>query len=137
MTFVIDANVHRLKNHGDVVVFSWPRDPRQSFVTRILGLPGARVRVRYGSVIVNGVLLDEPYVQQELRQTLTERVVKEDSFYVLGDNRAQSDDSRHWGVVPRENLVGKVQAKYWPIERFTVLGMAPGMQYGYVDRSKM
>jgi len=108
-------------DYGDVVVFKWPRDPRQNFVKRVIGLPGDTVRIELGAVFVNGVPMDEPYVELEYRQSINDHVVGEDSYYVLGDNRAQSDDSRHWGDVPRENMVGKVMFTYWPVDRFAML----------------
>jgi len=103
---------------GDVIVFRWPRDERQNFVKRIIGLPGDIIRIERGEVYRNGVLLDEPYVDQESSATLRERVVPEGMYYVLGDNRARSDDSRHWGAVPEENIIGKVWLAYWPLGRF-------------------
>lgn len=109
-------------SYGDVVVFKWPRDPSQNFVKRVIGMPGDRIRLEAGTVFVNDVPLDEPYVERELRQSINERVVEADSYYVLGDNRAQSDDSRHWGSVPVDNVIGKVWAAYWPIDHFAMLG---------------
>lgn len=105
-------------SYGDVIVFRWPRDERQNFVKRIIGLPGDIIRIERGEVYRNGVLLDEPYVEQESSATLRERVVPEGMYYVLGDNRARSDDSRHWGAVPEENIIGKVWLAYWPLGRF-------------------
>ncbi len=103
--------------YGDVVVFRWPRDESQSFVKRIIGLPGDRIRIERGSVYRNGELLDEPYVVNRSSETIAERVVREGEYYALGDNRAQSDDSRNWGGVPRENVVGEVWLTYWPLSR--------------------
>ena len=103
--------------YGDVVVFRWPRDESQSFVKRIIGLPGDRIRIERGSVYRNGELLDEPYVVNRSSETIAERVVREGEYYALGDNRAQSDDSRNWGGVPRENVVGEVWLTYWPLNR--------------------
>ena len=108
-------------DYGDVIVFRWPRDPSQNFVKRIVALPGDRIRVQGGTVFVNGVPLDEPYVEHRLDETRRERTVPEDSYWVLGDNRAQSDDSRHWGPVPRDHVIGKVWVAYWPPANFTTL----------------
>ena len=107
--------------YGDVVVFRWPRDPRQNFVKRVIGLPGDRVRIEAGQVFVNDVPVEEPYVENVYRQTVQEHVVSTDSFYVLGDNRAQSDDSRHWGDVYKDFMVGKVLFTYWPVGRLALL----------------
>lgn len=102
---------------GDVVVFRWPRDERQYFVKRIIGLPGDAVRIRGGEVHLNGEALDEPYVERPSRESIVERVVPEGHYYVLGDNRAESDDSRRWGSVPEENIIGKAWFAYWPLNR--------------------
>ena len=107
--------------HGDVIVFRWPRDESQSFVKRIIGLPGDTIRIERGDVYRNGVLLDEPYVENKSGETLVERTVREGQYYVLGDNRSKSDDSRHWGGTPKENVVGEVWVAYWPLQRFNTL----------------
>ena len=114
-------------DRGDVIVFKWPIDPRQSFVKRVIGLPGDRIRLDRGAVFVNGVPQDEPYIEHAKNESLVERVVHENSFYVMGDNRARSDDSRNWGDVPRENVVGKVSLAYWPLDRFTTLSSFLGL----------
>lgn len=106
---------------GDVIVFRWPLDPRKNFVKRIIGVPGDTVRIQTGTVFVNGVPQVEPYVERGQRQSITEVTVPEGSYYVLGDNRMQSDDSRHWGFVPQDNIVGKVWLAYWPLDTFRAL----------------
>ena len=106
---------------GDVIVFKWPRDPRQNFVKRVIGLPGDLIRIEEGVVFVNDKPLDEPYVEFELEQTFSERLVEPGKYYVMGDNRSKSDDSRHWGSVPAENVIGKVLVAYWPAGRFSTL----------------
>ena len=115
-------------SYGDVIVFKYPRNPNQNFVKRIIGLPGDRIRLENGTVFVNDASIDEPYVEYTLTQSLTERVVKRGTYYVMGDNRAQSDDSRHWGTVPFENVIGKIWTVYWPLDRiFTLEIMLPAM----------
>lgn len=104
---------------GDVIVFLWPVDPEQNFVKRVIGLPGDHIKIDRGTVRVNGEPLDEPYVEHRTRQSLAARTVDPDSYFVLGDNRAQSDDSRHWGDVPRKNVIGEVSLAYWPFDRLT------------------
>ena len=103
--------------YGDVVVFKWPRNPEQYYVKRIIGLPGDAIRVERGNVYRNGELLDEPYVEHEASITLVQRTVQDGQYYVMGDNRAQSEDSRHWGGVPKENIIGNVWLSYWPLDR--------------------
>ena len=92
---------------------------------RVVGLPGERVRIQGGTVFINDVRLDEPYVTNRKNETLAERTVPEDSYYVLGDNRPQSDDSRHWGEVKRELIIGKVSLGYWPLDLFSGLLATP------------
>jgi signal peptidase I len=106
---------------GDTIVFRWPRDITQNFVKRVIGLPGDRVQIRGGAVFINDVAIDEPYVTRPKNETLAERTIAEGEYYVLGDNRAQSDDSRHWGQVDEGLVVGKVSLAYWPLDRFSVL----------------
>ena len=105
---------------GDVVVFRWPVDERQFFVKRIIGLPGDTIRIERGVVYRNGSPLEEPYIEHESYETIVDRIIQEGEYYVLGDNRAQSDDSRRWGAVPEENIIGEVWLTYWPFNRFTL-----------------
>ena len=105
---------------GDVVVFRWPVDERQFFVKRIIGLPGDTIRIERGVVYRNGSPLEEPYIEHESYETIVGRIIQEGEYYVLGDNRAQSDDSRRWGSVPEENIIGEVWLTYWPFNRFTL-----------------
>ena len=106
---------------GDVIIFRFPRDPSRDFVKRVIGIPGDTVEIRRGEVFVNGVSLDEPYVVN--RDTSNKRPfeVDEDSYYVLGDNRRASLDSRDWGTVPAENIVGRGWLRYWPLDGAQVL----------------
>ena len=126
----IDQKWHPLGElaYGDVIVFKWPRDPSQNFVKRVIGLPGDHIKIELGTVFVNDEPIEEPYVEYTLRQSLNERVVEPRSYYVMGDNRAQSDDSRHWGSVPIDHVIGKVWAAYWPADRFmTMRTMVPAL----------
>ena len=110
-----------LPTYGDVIVFRWPSDPSQNFVKRIIGMAGDSVRFQRGTVFVNGVPLEESYVEHPSAETRNALTVPEDSYFVLGDNRIQSDDSRHWGAVPRENVIGKVWVAYWPLANIAAL----------------
>jgi signal peptidase I len=102
---------------GDVLVFKWPLHQSQNFVKRVIGMPGDEIRIDDGQVLVNNVPQDESYVTHPSDETLLAHVVAEDSYYVMGDNRARSDDSRHWGDVHKELIIGKVWAAYWPLDR--------------------
>ena len=106
---------------GDVVVFAYPNDPSQVFVKRVIGEPGDRVRLEEGVIHLNGEALDEPYVEFGSHETLAEVIVGEGEYFVVGDNRPESSDSRNWGTVPREAIIGKTALIYWPPERLGVL----------------
>ncbi len=101
---------------GDIVVFWYPNDPNKSFVKRIIGLPGEDVEVRNGVVFINGKQLNEPYIDLDYNQSLPdyqETRVKEHYYFVMGDNRDNSSDSRIWGLVPEKYIYGKVFFRYW------------------------
>lgn len=100
---------------GDVIVFHYPHDPQQEYIKRVIGLPGDRVQIGDGKVMVNGQLIDEPYIAAApLYQT--EWNVPDASLFVLGDNRNNSSDSHNWGPVPVDYVVGKAFLVYWPPE---------------------
>ncbi len=117
---------------GDVVVFETPLAARErcgaggTFVKRIVGLPGERLELRSERnltyVYINGRKLDEPYIAPNRRDTRPPRTfqIPEDQYFMMGDNRSQSCDSREWGTVPRGNLIGKVFATYWPPNRISI-----------------
>lgn len=110
-------------NRGDTVVFWFPNDTTKSYIKRVIGLPGDTVEVVKGTVFVNGQELSEPYVQDENRDRLSmpPTLVAEDNYFVLGDNRKSSNDSRSWGTVPRSDIYGKAVFGYWPLDRLGVL----------------
>ncbi len=112
-------------NRGDVIVFIAPPSPDKDFIKRVIGLPGDKIYLQDGNVYVNGQLFDEsPYLQSDVKtyggsylhdgpeNTIT---VPQDNFFVMGDNRPYSSDSREWGFVPRKNLIGKSLFVYWPV----------------------
>jgi signal peptidase I len=101
---------------GDVVVFRYSRDPENSFIKRVIGIPGDRVRIEHGYVWVNGVQLKEPYVPAEFRDSASyaEVVVPEGQYFVMGDHRSISYDSRKFGTIQRESIYGKAAFVYWP-----------------------
>ena len=110
-------------SRGDTVVFWFPGDPSKSYIKRVIGVPGDRIEVREGQVAVNGKLIEEPYVPEEYRdQTSTQpKIVPPDEFFVLGDHRSSSNDSRTWGTVPRRFIYGKAVFVYWPLDRMGLL----------------
>jgi signal peptidase I len=114
---------HGKIDHGDTVVFWFPQDPSKSYVKRVIGVPGDRIEVDRGTVIINGQSLIEGYVPPEYRDqiSLTSRTVPEDEYFVLGDHRSSSNDSRSWGMVPRRYIYGKAVFIYWPFDKMGVL----------------
>ena len=113
---------------GDIVVFRAPAVARRRcgaggvYVKRVVGLPGERVAERRGVVLVDGGRLDEPYVKPGHRDrgSYAPHRVPDGAYFVLGDNRAHSCDSRIWGMLPRRDVLAKVVATYWPPTRITV-----------------
>jgi signal peptidase I len=101
---------------GEIIVFRYPDDPAKDFVKRVVGLPGETVAVRSGTVYIDGEALREPYLQRSDRSSARELTLGAKEYYVIGDNRRNSNDSRSWGVVPEDNIVGRVFLVYWPWE---------------------
>ena len=99
---------------GDVIAFRHDAPTSETYIKRVVGLPGERVDVRDGAVLVNGRALSEPYVRFPDTRSAPSVVVPPRSYYVLGDNRAESDDSRNWGVVHDGDVVGKAMLGIWP-----------------------
>ena len=108
-------------SHGEVIVFHFPRDPSRDFVKRVIGVPGDVVEIERGTVILNGEELDEPYLERNDRSNMDAQTVPPDSYFVLGDNRRASNDSRDWGFVPSEQIVGRAWFGYWPFDQIRSL----------------
>jgi signal peptidase I len=136
---------YRRVKRGDIIVFKYPVDPTQHFVKRVIGVPGDHIRLVNRRVYVNGAALQEPYVQYastireisrddfprvdlpmpemeggwwlQMRKLVEDGqlIVPEASYFVLGDNRDDSKDSRYWGFVPRENIIGRPLIIYWSV----------------------
>lgn len=102
---------------GDVIVFRYPRDPSRDFVKRVIGLPGDTVRITgNGRVYVDGTQLKEPYINDRLNFYGPETWnLEAGQYFVMGDNRGNSSDSRDWGPVPRGDIIGKAELVYWPL----------------------
>jgi signal peptidase I len=116
----------RKPHRGDIIVFKTPPQAEQrcgaggTFVKRLIGLPGETWEERNGFIYINGKKLIEPYVKPDRRDTATSypaRKIPKGTYFMMGDNRTQSCDSREWGPVPRNNLIGEVFAVYWPPNR--------------------
>jgi len=118
---LVNKLIYRLQpvERGDVVVFWFPGDPHRSFVKRIIGMPGDQVAIRNGQVFVNGEALEEPYLTAPHRRGDHHRTVtvQAGNYFVLGDHRSVSNDSRAWGQVPERLILGKAVMRYWPPQR--------------------
>jgi len=101
---------------GDVVVFHYPRDPEKSYIKRVIGLPGDRIWIDRGSVWLNGIPLRETYVPERYRdsRSMAEMVIPDDTYFMMGDHRSISSDSREFGPVERDLVYGKAVFVYWP-----------------------
>ncbi len=108
---------------GDVVVFQYPRDHTKSYIKRVIGLPGDRVTIDHGRVFVNGKALSEPYVPARFTddRSQPEMRIPTDQFFVMGDHRSISSDSRDFGPVDRELIYGKAAFVYWPMDQAGVV----------------
>ena len=111
-------------DRGDIVVFWFPDDPDKSYIKRVIGLPGEIVEVRGGRIQINGQDLNEPYLDPQLnvgRMSLPATLVKPHYYFVMGDHRDNSSDSRIWGQVPEKYIYGKALLRYWPLSEATVI----------------
>ncbi len=110
-------------DRGDTIVFWAPEDPSKSYIKRVIGVPGDVIEIVEGRVILNGQPLAEPYIrdQDRDRMSMPARKVEEGHYFVLGDHRNSSNDSRSWGTVPRDAIYGKAVFAYWPPEHVGLL----------------
>ena len=117
----VNKFVYRIEpiERGDIIVFHYPRDPSKSFIKRVIALAGDRVRIEAGQVFVNDQALDEEYVPHAFvdERSYPEIVVPADSYFVLGDHRTMSNDSRDFGPVAASYIYGKAVFGYWPVDK--------------------
>jgi signal peptidase I len=122
---VINKLVYRLESieRGDIIVFRYPRDTHKSFIKRVIGLPGDHIHISYGHVYVNDEQLPESYVPFDYldARSYSEIVVPGDSYFVMGDHRSMSNDSREFGPVLRSYIYGKAVFGYWPMEKLGIV----------------
>lgn len=125
-----EVRLPKLRNPraGDVIVFVYPQDPKKDFIKRLVGLPQDTVEIKEGTVYTNGKPLSEPlfnkiyyYNRGDFGKEGQVITVPEKSLFVLGDNSGSSQDSRYWGFVPQENLLGKATVIYWPPQRIRII----------------
>ena len=110
-------------DRGDTIVFWAPEDPARSYIKRVIGVPGDVVEIVDGTVILNGKKLEEPYLidVNRDRMSMTRRLIEAGHYFVLGDHRNSSNDSRSWGTVARDAIYGKAVFVYWPLNRLGLL----------------
>lgn len=114
-------------NRGDVVVFRYPNDPKRFFIKRIIGLPNEKIIVKDDSVtIINkenplGLKLTEPYINEKIFGPTGEYITKDDEYFVMGDNRNRSSDSRFWGVLPKKLMIGRAYLRLLPLKEISYL----------------
>ncbi|MBL7151477.1 MAG: signal peptidase I [Candidatus Omnitrophica bacterium] len=113
---------------GDVIVFIYPEDPKKDFIKRLIGLPGDTVEIKDGTVYINDNPVLDPVFNQryyynrgQWGQENQKITVTQDSYFVLGDNSASSQDSRYWGYVPEKNILGRAILIYWPPNRIRII----------------
>jgi len=118
----------RSPKRGDVVVFIYPEDKKKDFIKRLVGLPGESVEIKGGSIYINDKPAQEPvfnriyyYNRGDFGAEGQKIIVPKDSYFVLGDNSASSKDSRYWGFVPKDNLLGEALIIYWPLNRIGIV----------------
>jgi signal peptidase I len=112
---------------GDIIVFQPPANPSAiPYIKRVIGLPGDIVEIKDGKVIVNGAALFEPYIKETPMYYMPPEDIPADSYFVLGDNRNDSNDSHVWGTVPRDNIIGKASFTIWPLGEW---GTAPNYNF--------
>ncbi|HSS18515.1 MAG TPA: signal peptidase I [Pyrinomonadaceae bacterium] len=111
---------------GDIVVFWYPEDPSKSYIKRVIGLPGETIEMRDGTVFINGAPLEERYLDPKTTAATANRsmgvtMIKLNYYFVMGDNRDNSSDSRSWGLVPKKYIYGKALFRYWPPSAASVI----------------
>ena len=113
---------------GDCIVFIYPENPKKDFIKRLVGLPGEVLEIRSGTIFINGKPVLDPvfskiyyYNKGDLAEEGKVIIIPQDSYFVLGDNSASSQDSRYWGFVPKQNILGKAILIYWPLKRIRII----------------
>ncbi|MEK7533733.1 MAG: signal peptidase I [Patescibacteria group bacterium] len=128
LTNIISLHFHDPKL-GVVIVFKSPQDPEKDYIKRVIGVPGDRVLIKDGNIYLNGKKLDEiSYIKREIETNAgsflkesQEITVTDENYFVLGDNRLYSSDSREWGFVPRKNIIGESFFAYWPLDSMSLI----------------
>jgi signal peptidase I len=118
---IVNKFLYRFQSieRGDIVVFWYPRDPSVSFIKRVVALPGDTVEIRHGALYVNSRQVEESYVASRFKDddSYPPTEVKRGYYFVLGDHRNSSNDSRNWGDVPEKYIYGKAMFRFWPLSK--------------------
>ncbi|MHB1127913.1 MAG: signal peptidase I [Bacillota bacterium] len=121
---IVNKFVYRFNEpqRGDIIVFKFPLDPRRDFIKRVIGLSGETVEISANQLLINNEIVPEPYLPQGLEfDNFGPVEVPEGRLLVLGDNRNSSQDSRVWGSLPEENIIGKAIFIFWPLKRIGLI----------------
>ncbi|MBO8126259.1 MAG: signal peptidase I [Firmicutes bacterium] len=122
---LVDKLTYRFSEpkRGDIIVFKFPANPKYRYIKRVIGIPGDKIMIENGSVYLNGVRLEEPYVSEPVKERFGPFEVPEDRVFVLGDNRNNSQDSRYTlvGYVPYKLIEGRALIRYWPLTRIDLI----------------
>jgi signal peptidase I len=125
-------------DRGDVIVFKYPLDPTQDYIKRVIGIPGDVITIHDTTVIVDGVTLKETYIDPARQgnpyvfKQISNLLVPPNNYFVLGDNRGNSSDSRAWGFVPSKNIIGRAALVYWPLQQDND-GLLPNVATVFAD----
>lgn len=107
---------------GDVIVFKYPLEPERDYIKRVIGLPGETLEIRDSQLYINGEPVPEDYLPENLRfMDFGPVTIPENAYFMMGDNRNNSQDSRFWGTLPREYIQGKAVVIYWPLTRIGLI----------------
>jgi len=125
---LISKQTHKVwpLKRGDVVVFRYPRDPKKNYIKRVIGLPGEKVSFQDSKLYIDGELVPEPWLSRQIQPSRGgEWQLGEDEYFVMGDNRSNSSDSRAWGAVNSPLIIGKALLCYWPFECWGLIQHGP------------
>jgi signal peptidase I len=121
------AYLFHAPERGDVIVFHWPVDTNKDLIKRVIGEPGDVIVIDKTTVKVNGIVLKEPYITAPENPIANKWVVPANDYFVMGDNRQVSDDSRDWGFVPKSYIIGKAVLIYWPFDNRSFIDTYPSV----------
>ena len=121
------AYLFQSPQRGDVIVFHYPINPSQDFIKRVIGLPGDTIQTTSSEVIVDGQVLHEPYISEAANSGDNTTKLGANQFFVMGDNRDNSYDSRYWGPLDKSYIIGKAIVVYWPLSDWELINTFPSV----------